>query len=496
MRVLLVYSNEFSNVLPPPPIGLSYVAQAAREAGHEVQLVDRLISGRDEQTLSRAAESFRPDVIGVSVRNIDNVIHQRLASHLGRLRKDLTALRAATSAPIVLGGPAISVLGKKALEILKADYAVLGEGEIAFPALLEELEKDGKPAAVPGVCSHASVGRTINSTPGRMLRHFGPSGLQHWVDWRAYERQGATWPIQTKRGCAFSCTYCTYPTVEGHAMRLRDPEAVVDEMEEVSRTVGPRCFEIVDSTFNVPEAHAIRLCEAIIRRGLKVNLTTMGVNPRSTSPELFDLMKRAGFNSMMVTPEAGDDRMLASLQKGFDETAVRKCAREVREAGIPSMWFFMLGGPGESRETVDRTMTLVEEELNWRGCLTLITTGIRVLPGTALANQAVQDGTLAPDTDLSKPAFYFSGRVDEQWMLRRINESIARHPTILHAAEDGTRSRKGRFVTRMMHAIGLAPPYWRFLPRLLSMGFVHRQRLKEAELLAVDSAPDCQRQPF
>src|SRR5690606_12284231 len=96
------------------------------------------------------------------------------------------------------------------------------------------------------------------------------------------------------------CNYCTYPAVEGKGMRKRPPEEVVDEIERVARTVNPRCFEFIDSTFNLPQSHAIAICEAIIRRGLKVRLTTMGINPLGVSAELLTLMKRAGFHSMMV----------------------------------------------------------------------------------------------------------------------------------------------------------------------------------------------------
>jgi len=89
----------------------------------------------------------------------------------------------------------------------------------------------------------------------------------------------------------------------------------------------------------------------------------MGINPSSVSPELFALMKRAGFNSMMITPEAGNDGMLRNLDKGFDMQDVRRAARLARASGLHSTWFFMLGGPGETRATVDETLRFVKEEV-------------------------------------------------------------------------------------------------------------------------------------
>jgi radical SAM superfamily enzyme YgiQ (UPF0313 family) len=249
-------------------------------------------------------------------------------------------------------------------------------------------------------------------------------------------------------------------------MRRRTPQAVADEIEHVMATAGPRTFEFVDSTFNVPESHAIAICEEIIRRKLKVNLTAMGVNPLNTSKELFALMKRAGFNSMMITPEAANETMLTSLKKGFTMEHVRRTARLARESGISSTWFFMLGGPGETRDTVEETVSFVERELTWGKCLSIFMTGIRILPGTDLARSAAAEGYLKPDTDLAKPVFYFSPHVSESWMLSRINRAVGLHPNIVHAAEEGGSTYE-RLFNRTLHFLGVAPPYWRFLPTFL-----------------------------
>src|SRR3990172_1941295 len=147
-----------------------------------------------------------------------------------------------------------------------------------------------------GLCCRG--GGTVRCTPPVLLERFGASGMQAWIDWPAYERAGGTWTVQTKRGCPLTCTYCAYPAIEGRVCRRRSAEEVVDEIERVMARIGPRTFEIVDSTFNVPAEHAEGICREIIRRGLKINLTAMGVNPLGVSGTLFALMRRAGFNSM------------------------------------------------------------------------------------------------------------------------------------------------------------------------------------------------------
>ncbi len=476
MRVLFVYSNHVKDLLPAPPIGLSYVASSTADAGHEVQFLDLLLTPCGLGRLSDALRSFRPQVVAISVRNIDNVVHQRLRTHLGALAEQISVVREESDAEIVVGGPAISILGSDALRHIDADFAVLGEGEKSFPHLLEELGAGGNYESIPGVCYRQSD-RIVKARAQR-LPQFSRSGMERWISWRSYERQGATWPIQTKRGCPLHCTYCTYPTIEGRRMRKRPPEEVVDEIGQVLRKVKPRCFEFIDSVFNAPESYAIELCEAIIRSGLRVNLTTMGVNPRQLSNELLVMMKRAGFNSMMITPESASDPILLRMRKEFCVEHIRHCAELVRGSGISSMWFFMLGAPGETKETVEDTVRFAERHLSWRNCLPMFTTGIRLLPGTALGAEAKRDGYLRPDHDLAQSVFYFSPQVSEAYLLRRVDLAVQRNPNIVHAAEDPSAEKAAGRVFGLLHALGFAPPYWRFFPILLSLPLVQRGRLQ------------------
>jgi radical SAM superfamily enzyme YgiQ (UPF0313 family) len=470
MRILLVYSNRTRDLILAPPIGLSYVASATRRAGHTVRFLDLLTSPDPDSALDTALREFVPDVVGISVRNIDNVVRQRLRAHFGELARFVAAIRRATGGrvPIVLGGPAISILGSTVLAHVDADYAVRGEGEIVFPALLAALETGRDPGSIAGISARDSS-RAHDSLPAR-LPTFGASGMQDWIDWKKYARHGGTFAIQTKRGCPMTCSYCSYPDIEGKKLRRREPADVVDEIETVQCTLAPHAFEFVDSTFNLPESHALAICEEIVRRRLRVNLTTMGINPRATSAELFALMKRAGFNSMMITPESGSDTMLASLDKGFDMRDVERTARLARASGLHSTWFFMLGGPGETRATVNKTLAFVERALAGPQFLSIFMTGIRMLPGTRLAAAHA-----APGTDLAQPVFFLASTVSEAWMLARINATIFRQSNVVHAAEEGA-SMQERMLYRVLHWLGATPPYWRFLPRLLGFPPLHAMR--------------------
>jgi len=477
VNVLFVYSNRVRDLLPAPPIGLSYVASAAAEAGHEVSFLDLLLSPVGLESLRRELHRLAPQVVAISVRNIDNVVRQRLTTHLDELDRQIAVTREASRAAIVIGGPAVSILGCDALTHIDADFAVLGEGEESFPALLAALEGGGDGRGIAGVCLREG-GEVVGAVPQRVVR-FGASGMERWVDWKRYERQGATWPVQCKRGCPLHCTYCTYPIIEGRGTRKREPGDVVEEIRRVVRSVNPRCFEVIDSVFNMPESYALSLCEEIIRSGLRIRLTTMGVNPRWMSGELLRAMKRAGFRSMMVTPESASDVVLAAMRKGFTREDVVRCAGLVCASGIPSMWFFLLGAPGETRETAEETVSFAEQHLNRPDCLPMFTTGIRILPGTELAAQARRDGYLAPGQALTESVFYISPHVSEEWLLRRVDRAVTVCPTVVHAAEDPAGSPVARRLFRALHLLGAAPPFWRLIPRVLSLPFVHRARVRK-----------------
>ena len=449
---------------PPPPIGLSYVASAARQAGHEVRFIDLMISGDPHGELRHALREFRPKVVGISVRNIDNVVAQRTSWHLDEVANMIATVRAHSSAYLVLGGPAASILGPVALERLKADFVVVGEGEKAFPQLLSALENDSDYRDIPGLC-YVNGGGVVANAPERQER-FGWSGMEQWVRWRPYERAGGTWAIHTKRGCPLSCLYCNYPVMEGHRLRQRSAKDVVDEIERVLVAANPRTIEFTDSTFNVPESHAIGICEEVIRRRLSVHLSAVGLNPAGVSEKLFGLMKAAGFCSLVITPDSASATMLRNLRKGFDVDQVKHTAKLARESGIHCTWFFLLGGPGETQDTAEETISFIEEHLNCKRFLTVVMTGIRILPGTALARQAVAEKYIPAEHDLCEPTFYLSRDVDEAWVLNRINRAIARCPTIVHGAEEDG-SPVERLFNRALHWLGMAPPYYRFLPLFL-----------------------------
>lgn len=461
-RVLLVSANRERQPFPVVPNGVACVASALEAAGHAVHVSDVCFARDPHAAALGAVRAFRPDVIGVGVRNIDNSDSIALRHYTPEAASLVGALRsAAPGATLVAGGAAFGVAPEALLDALDLPYAVAGDGERATVAVVNDLAAGREPREIPGVVRRVN-GRARLTPPGgdAALDALPPAHMARWLDLSRYERHGGTVPIQTKRGCVFKCVYCTYLNVEGWGYRLREPEAVADEIEALCRTAAVRHFEFVDSTFNAPPRHATAVCESIVRRGLRVHLDTTNFTPANAPAELLAAMRRAGFRWLGITAESASDPVLERLEKGFDAARVHQVARDVEAAGMGVLWIFLVGGPGETPETLEETLRFAAWRLD-RGDAVYVTVGVRVYPGTTLQRIAIDEGVLAPDDALLAPTFYQSAGLPQERAIARLREFAARHPRFMFSAD--SRSPILPWLTRAAAVLRLPRPHWRYM---------------------------------
>jgi radical SAM superfamily enzyme YgiQ (UPF0313 family) len=457
------------------PLGVCLVASALQARGFPVRVLDLCFSANPQAEIAQAVRESRPQLIGLSIRNLDNGDFLRPRSYLGQAAEAVRACRpsgprggrsgpargAASSVPLVIGGSAVSVAPAQMLERLEADYAVIGDGERAMPALVERLAAGEPASGIPGVCARGDSSPPAPAHVGD-LDSLGPQRAGHWIDLDRYAARGSLMPVQSKRGCGFECLYCTYPSIEGRTYRLRSPQAVVAEMQEAWARWAITGFEFVDSVFNHPLEHALLLCESIAREGPRAPLQTSALNPRCASEELIGLMKQAGFQAVVCSAESGSQRMLDSLRKGFDVADVARAAAAARKAGLSVLWSFVFGGPGECEATVRETLEFIEKGLGPRDRL-LCAVGLRVYPGTELERVARQDpeGGLRPEADLLEPTFYFSPEIAPERVLELLDGS-ARRSQMLHLGE--LQRPLISWALRVKAALRVPGPPWRGVP--------------------------------
>jgi anaerobic magnesium-protoporphyrin IX monomethyl ester cyclase len=461
-RVLLVSTNREHAPQPVLPNGLACVASALDAAGHQVEVLDLCFANNPVAAAGAAARRVKPDVIGVSVRNIDNSDTIALRHYTPDAVDVVAALRAgAPHAPVLAGGAAFGVAPEALFRELGVDYAVAGDGERASVTVIDALAAGRPAASIPGVVRQDG-NRIVFMPPGEDadLDALPRPQLARWLDVKRYQRHGATVPVQTKRGCVYKCVYCTYRNVEGWGYRLRDPAAVADEMVELQQSAGVTHIDFVDSTFNSPPGHAIDVCRAITRTGRRFHLETMNFTPASCSDELLAAMREAGFASLGITAESASDPVLDKLQKGFDAARVREVAARVTRAGLRTIWIFLVGGPGETPATLEETLSFAAERLR-SGDAVYVTVGLRVYPGTSLHQIALAEGRVEYGDPLLAPTFYFSAALHLETTVERLHAFACHHPRFMFSAD--SRSRLLPMLTRLASVLQLPRPHWRYM---------------------------------
>lgn len=410
MRVLLVSANQTDINMRTVPLGLGCVASAARHSGHRVRLLD-LMQVRDlRQALAQAIQEFEPGVVGISLRNIDDQNMLSPREFFREANDVITEVKRRSSAPVVLGGAGYSMFPEAVLSNSQADMGIQGEGEGAFPLLLERLEQNAPLSGVPGL----------------YVRGGGLQGPRAYVkdldrlplpdpDLLTFPADGML-PVQTRRGCPLGCSYCSTGLIEGTRLRKRSPKRVVEWIARLAEK-GARQLYFVDNTFNFPSSYALQLCLELMRVSLQLKWWCI-LYPFRVSESLVEAMAEAGCVEVSLGCESGCERILFGMNKLFTRKDVIRANDLLRAHGIRRMGFLLLGGPGETRESV-------EESLSFADSLGLdslkITVGIRIYPHTPLAEQARSEGVIGSGDDLLSPRFYMVPGL-ERWLRERVAE--------------------------------------------------------------------------
>jgi radical SAM superfamily enzyme YgiQ (UPF0313 family) len=471
MNILIISTNRHSLPVPVMPAGACIVAHAAEQAGHKTRVLDLMFQRDPVGAVSRAIDEAKPDVVGLSVRNIDNNDIRNPRFFIRDIVPLVDRIRGEKGAKIVLGGSAVSVMPEAILRHTGISCAVTGDGEIVFPELLRTLAAGESLKKVPGVAwiEDGVYGHSPSLAPTASNGCISPD-FGKWIDTREYISRLSTVPVQTKLGCHFKCTYCTYRKIEGSRYRFFDQEAVIGAVTRHARA-GLRDIEFVDNVFNSPYEHAASLCERLARSRHGARLQSLELNPLFVDDALISLMGQAGFRGIGITVESASDRVLEGLGKGYSAGSVRKAAEVIRRHKLPCLWIFMLGGPGETKETVTETLRFAERSIR-RGDAAFFNMGIRIYPGTGLEAVARKEGVLSLSPgEMLAPVFYLSPEIDFAWMMRKIRESMAANLNFINSDAIGISYLP--LIHRIAYKLGVRSPLWRFTrPIRRSLGLV------------------------
>ena len=479
IKILLINTNQEKFDTVVMPIGLAYVASFLKDRGHEVRALDLCFEKNIPPLIKKELTQFQPHIIGLSIRNVDTVSFIYPNWQLEKVKEIVNIIKDTSKSPIILGGAAVSILPKEILQYLGCNYAVIGDGEETLSEVAQKIAAAQNFEDTKGLATLKN-GRFISSLPNR-CKEFSWSRLPEWIDLKKYFRAQAGIPIQTKRGCINQCIYCVYANIEGDSYRLRPVEDIADEIEWLIKKTGYRYFDFVDSTFNLPLRHSLDICRQIIKRKIRARFTTMGINPKETSEELFRLMKEAGFSSMEITAESGSDKMLKVMKKGFNKEDAIRTAELSNKSGLFCAWFFLFGSPGETQNTIEESLEFAKKYLHSKNNLVIFTLGIRLFRGTELEKMIRKEGFVAGEYDMLKPLFYLYPGLDKEKAFDSIKEVCERRDNFIITLEESFSRLSMQIYTHVLKVLRLPPPHWRYIRNIIALPIIKQMRKSSLE---------------
>lgn len=418
MRILLISVNDETDPYPVAPLGVAYIAKAIKNKGHDVHILDLCFVEDDYLAIGNLLKGFLPDIIGISIRNIDNLTYNKSIFYLPRIRDIVNFIKKHASIPIIVGGSGFSLFPEEVLRYLHLDIGIVGEGETAVALVVDAIENGSAIYHIPNLC-YISDGKfkrnniccdSILNTPERML-----------VDNKRYLERGGMANIQSKRGCPFKCTYCTYPNIEGNKLRLREPGLMVEELKEMRANYDIDYVFFVDDIFNFPEEHACAVCEEIIKNSLDIDWTCFAT-PKGMTPELAKLMKIAGCKGIEFGTDAGSEKTLKGLGKSFTLDDVAHATEYCKNIDLPNAHYVIIGGPEEDDSTLAETFTFFKEN---KPTAIIALIGVRIYPNTLIYHKAIEDCIIEENKNLLEPIFYITPHMNVDALFLKVSQYAA-----------------------------------------------------------------------
>lgn len=410
LRVLLCQSYLGPQASEPRifPLGLAYLASSI-QADHEVLCWDPNVAQNPKHELLSLLERFDPDIVGVSLRNIDNAFSFHKRSYYPPFVSMVRTIRAAKpDCKLVVGGSGFTLF---AHEILtrnpEIDFGIVSEGEQSLAALLADMNH---PPRIRNLAFRKN-GRIIFTEKAYVDFSSLPVPARDIVKLEKYRAVPYSMGVQSKRGCAFNCAFCSVKYLVGHDYRLRSPRAVVDEIEELVDKYGLRSFFFVDPTFNSPFDHSRKICHEITRRKLNVDWAAE-FRPETMNASFMKEAVKSGCSLFSFSADGASDRAMQKLGKNLTVRDIERTIHLVSRTDNAKVGYsFLYDLPYCNREhtlgllrLVPKIMMHCEPKVQFV-CLTRI----RIYPHTSFYETVLSQGKIHPNTELLYPIHYVSG---------------------------------------------------------------------------------------
>jgi len=368
MKILLIYpycleERIHEEDVRVPPIGLYNVAAALIDAGHDVVLANFHDKKGKMEDIRRGIAAQKPDLVGISILNANRSGGIEIARIVKQIDPQI---------PVVLGGVGATFLWELLLRHFpEIDYVVVGEGERAFAALLQHLEKKDEKgaAAVPGIARRDN-GRAVCNPPAPPI-----DDLDALADPARYFTFSH---VVSSRGCPSNCRFCGSPQFWQRRVRFHSSSYFLDQIERLHRK-GIGFFFVSDDTFTLKPKRVIEICRRMLDRGLNVSWAAISRVDRIDEKMLF-WMRKAGCIQISYGVEHGSEKIRRNLGKHFTDEQIRRAFVLTTSYGIMARAYFIYGCPGETDDTIEQTIGLIRKIRPLSAIFYLLA----LFPGTAL----------------------------------------------------------------------------------------------------------------
>lgn len=330
-----------------PSLSLAYVAAVAEREGMEVQFIDAHALNLSLEETIRRVKSFQPDMLAFTVTTY--LFYQTLAW--------VRALRQAIGVPTLLGGVHMGIYPEGTMTHHSIDFGCIGEAEVVLPGFFRTVNNGGDLGDVEGLIWRDNGKVIVNPCPEPLADiDTAPFPARHHLPNDRYysfisQFQNFS-PMITSRGCPFQCIFCEQG---GTKFRPRTPNNVGDEIEECYHVFKVREFDFFDSSFTVQKQRVIDICDEIRRRDINVYWAIRSRVDLVNEPMLKALAK-AGCKRIYYGIESGDSDILKTLRKETNIQLIREIIGLTNKYDIDTFGYFMVGSPGESVESIKKTI--------------------------------------------------------------------------------------------------------------------------------------------
>ena len=386
MKILLIYpyfieDRMHDEDMKAVPMGLYSVGAVLKENNYDVEILDWHEINRTPEKIKEELLKKKPDVIGFSV------LH---GNRWGAIEIARIAKRLNPKIKVVFGGIGATFLWEHLLSRFpEVDVVVLGEGEWTFLSLVRHFEKDRD----QGI---AEIRGIAYREDGKILKTAQPDPIKDLDSLPIPAKHFTYSHVSSSRGCAWNCSFCGSPQFWGRRIRWRSPEKFVQELETLFRKgVGFFCFS--DDTFTMNSERVIEICKRIIEKNLRISWYAIS-RVDYVDEEMLFWMRRAGCIQISYGVESGSVKIRKALGKPVKTEQIKRAFALTTRYGILSRAYFIYGAPGETWQTIQETIDLMDE-IKPLGAIFYI---LDIFPGTKLYSEMKKKQGITEDIWLKK----------------------------------------------------------------------------------------------